>query len=146
MASTSLVAPESTRQLTPVEQRAVELMVRGVPRGKIAQSLAKGDLKAYRHWHKRLTRLAITPEAKAEASLAAQATMILGLGPASAALVRRAKRGRVDAIKLLFESTGFHNPKVSHEHSGEVKISLNMPRPPVVENNDQVVDGHVVEE
>ena len=83
---------------------------------------------------------------------------LMGELPAmGAALSRRAKRGRVDAIKLALEVTGVHNPRVKHEHSGDISISLNMPRPPVVENNivgapaqavedGTIVDAEVVEE
>lgn len=80
----------------------------------------------------------------------AQAEMLLGLGPATKALTRRAAKGRPDAIKLLYEASGFHNPKVKHEHSGDIKIELSMPRPERVEtvdaNDDDVIDAEVVEE
>lgn len=68
------------------------------------------------------------------------------------ALVRRATRGRPDAIKLALEIAGIHNPRVSHEHSGDITVTLaSVPRPePVVNPNAQleepVVDAEVVEE
>lgn len=73
---------------------------------------------------------------------AAQANMKVGLPKMTEALARRGKRGRVDAIKLAMEATGFHNPRIQHEHSGEVKITLNVPRPSPVED---VTDADVVE-
>lgn len=74
-------------------------------------------------------------------------TMVMGLGPAAQALVRRAGRGNPTAIRLLFEASGFHNPKMQHEHSGEVTIKLEMPRPPVVADEaGQVTDAEVVED
>lgn len=73
------------------------------------------------------------------------------------ALAKRAKRGRVDAIRLALEVTGVHNPRVRHEHSGDISISLKMPRPAEVSNQTageaaqaleegNVVDAEVVEE
>lgn len=67
-----------------------------------------------------------------------------------AALVKRGKRGRTDAIKLGLEMTDIHNPKVKHQHSGDISINLNMPRPPRVDNpaaqlDEPIVDAEVVE-
>jgi hypothetical protein len=86
----------------------------------------------------------------------ARGTMIEGLPVATQALVKRAARGRPDAIKLLFEASGFHNPRVKHEHSGDISISLNMPRPAPVDNqtageaqaleDGTIIDAEVVEE
>jgi len=71
-----------------------------------------------------------------------------GLLPAVAGLNRRAARGRVDAVKLLFESSKFHSPKMQHEHSGEVHIKLDLPRPTPVLNEgegEEIVDAEVVD-
>lgn len=74
------------------------------------------------------------------------------------ALARRARRGRVDAIKLALEVTGVHNPRVKHEHSGDITISMNsIPRPPRADDetvgqqaqaleDGTIVDATVVEE
>jgi hypothetical protein len=69
---------------------------------------------------------------------------MVGLVPATHALAGRAARGRPDAIKVLFEASGFHNPRVRHEHSGEIKIKLDMPRP-AFGSDDEVVDADVVD-
>lgn len=62
------------------------------------------------------------------------------------ALVRRAKRGNVPAIKLAMEASGFHNPRVQHDHSGEIAITIKgLPRPTRTEDIDHVVDAEVVE-
>lgn len=68
--------------------------------------------------------------------------LMFGLVPASQALTRKAATGRTDAIKLLFEASGFHNPRVQHEHKGDIKITLDIPRPKAVED---VIDAEVVE-
>jgi hypothetical protein len=44
-------------------------------------------------------------------------------------LSRRARTGRPDAVKLALEVTGIHNPKMQHEHSGDISIRLELPRP-----------------
>ena len=73
----------------------------------------------------------------------AKVEMLLALVPATRALGQRAARGRPDAAKLLFEATGFHNPRVKHDHSGEIKIKLEIPRPAF---ESDVVDADVVDD
>jgi hypothetical protein len=51
---------------------------------------------------------------------------------AVSALARRSMRGRTDAIKLQGEVSGFHNPRIQHEHSGDINLKLVLPRPPEV--------------
>lgn len=62
-------------------------------------------------------------------ALRARGELLIGLGPAVAGLSRSGARGRVDAAKLLLEASGFHNPRVKHDHSGSIEIKLTMPRP-----------------
>jgi hypothetical protein len=69
--------------------------------------------------------------------------MLMDLGPVATAVGARAKRGRIDAAKLLMESTGFHNPRVKHEHSGDIKLTLNIPRPSF---DGEVADADVVDD
>jgi len=79
----------------------------------------------------------------------ARGEAIMNLIPAVQALSRRAARGRTDSIKLLFELTGFHSPRVQHDHSGEIEIKLTgMHRPPrtVDQLGPPVVDAEVVED
>lgn len=77
----------------------------------------------------------------------AKGEMMMGLIPATEALTRRAAKGRPDAIKLLYEASGFHNPRVKHEHSGDIKITLeSVPRPTFQSDDDDVVDADVVDE
>jgi hypothetical protein len=95
--------------------------------------------------------VALLPEPinhKSEAVVRAQAIfhaeVMLGTPSIAGALVRRASKGNVPAAKLAMEASGFHNPRVKHEHTGDIKVTIdNAPRPPVVE--DDVVDGTVVE-
>jgi hypothetical protein len=69
--------------------------------------------------------------------------MVLGLPDVTRGLVRRGASGRPDGARLLMEAMGFHNPRVQHEHSGEVTIKMDMPRPTPVE--EDVPDAEVVE-
>jgi hypothetical protein len=66
------------------------------------------------------------------------------------AVTRRAKRGRTDAAKLMGEVSGIHNPRIQHEHSGDINLKLVLPRPPEVSReayhqlppgNSNTVDG-----
>lgn len=80
----------------------------------------------------------------------AKGKLIWHLNDVAEALVRRASVGgaRVDAMKLALEASGFHNPRIQHDHSGEVKLTLNIPRPPVLDDEgrpEKVVDADVVE-
>lgn len=84
------------------------------------------------------------PRLVQEVASMAQGEMTVALGPAVVALGSRARKGRPDAIKLLFEATGFHNPRVKHEHSGDIKISLSMPRPKF-DADATVADAEVVD-
>ncbi len=121
---------------------------------KLAQGLTLDEaLKklAKKHgWHSRkvyrlkrqVYKLAATQaQLQEEIALEARGQMVLGLPDATQALVRRASRGRMDAIKTLYEATGFHNPKVQHEHSGEIKIKVEGVKRP-----EPVVDAEVVED
>lgn len=61
-----------------------------------------------------------------------QANLMLGIIPATVGLSSRAGR-KTDAAKYVLEATGVHNPKVKHEHSGEISIKLDIPRPKFVD-------------
>jgi hypothetical protein len=78
-----------------------------------------------------------------------RAKMIAALPAITEALVARAQRGRPDAIKLVFAATGFYDPKLQrHQHTGEVKIVVSIPRPRTLPNEADerdVVDAEVVE-
>ena len=57
--------------------------------------------------------------------------------------IRAQETGKPDAVRLAFEASGFHNPKVQHEHSGDISISLNIPRPDVPK--PQAIESTAVE-
>lgn len=128
-----------------------EALADGQSVSQIARKLAKGDKAAAQRWRKRIRRLAWN-DARLKAALAATAEAELQLGlPASAkAIASRAGRGRPDAAKLTWAATGFHNEKVSHEHSGDIQINVSIPRPQTTVDEigpgKDYVDAEVVEE
>jgi len=83
------------------------------------------------------------PRIKASVVADAQLEIMLAMPMAARALGRKAGRGYENAIKLLFEASGFHNPRVRHEHSGDIKITLDIPRPNF--EAETVPDAEVVE-
>lgn len=78
-------------------------------------------------------------EVQREIAERVQAGAMAGLIGASDGLATRAAR-KTDAAKLLFEMTGVHTPRSRVEHSGEVKISLNIPRPTF--EGQEIYDDH----
>lgn len=131
--------------LSPVEQRAVEMIADGHNHRELAKKLGKGDPAKTKYWRQRFRDL--NWAVIAIASTDAQITASAGIVPVMDAVVKRAKRGRIDAAKVVFEVTGFHNPRVQHEHSGEIEVKITgLNRPSTVETQDSVVDATVVED
>jgi hypothetical protein len=109
----------------------------------IARKLHPHDRIQRNRTYRRLRNIALR-DARVASYVAEEARleMLVGLKPAVAGLVGRAARGRPDAGKIILEASGFHNPRVKHDHSGEIKLTLNIPRPQL---DEQVVDADVVE-
>lgn len=142
---------EQESALSPEEERfreqLADLVIAGKDPKEIARQLAPNDRHRRRAIRRRIWKmLAADPDLQRRVSLRAKAILIQGLGPATQRLVdRAANTGRPDVVKLLFEASGFHNPRVKHEHAGEIKISVDMPRPARVDEPEPV-DAEVVEE
>lgn len=119
----------------------------GLTPADIARKAAPGSRKRRKVLRTKIWRaLEGNPELQARIAARAQAKMAAGLIPMTDALIKRGQRGRPDAIKLAFEASGFHNPRVKHEHSGDIKISLDMPRPARVDDDADVIDAEVVDD
>lgn len=113
---------------------------------EIAAKLAGQDMAKRKRLRSRIRHMIRNdPKFAVAVGVEARAQMLTDLGPATTALGKRAKRGRPDAIKLLYEASGFHNPKVQHEHSGDIKITLDIPRPPKRVDAD-IADADVIED
>jgi hypothetical protein len=121
-----------------------KLIWRGVHPRQIVKQLYPGQKQQQAVAYRKL-RSAIVHDTRIAAILAeeTQLTMMIGVGPALRALNARANSRNVQAIKLLLEATGVHNPRVRHEHSGEIKIKFEAPRPTFEQH---ITDADVVED
>lgn len=144
--------PTTTRGSKPLsrgDQTALKigrLIALGVEPEALARQLGKGDPQRTRAWKRKITRLMATnPHTQAQLAQAAQAEMWAGLLPATQALVRRAGRGRPDAIKMLWSATGFFNEKIQHEHSGDIAITVKVARPTRVVDRTALDDPNIVD-
>jgi hypothetical protein len=146
MASLPATTTQST-EIHPVKLQVAELIASGMPTSKIALKLAGGDKRKAHNLRRQIRRWVYTdPKFASALASTAKAEAFLQFVQAVPAVGKRAGRGRVDAFKVLGEFTGAHNPKVQHEHSGEINIKISgMPRPQPVAD-DHVVDAEVVEE
>jgi hypothetical protein len=149
--------PELKKPTSVISEKRRRAYLRALARGRTAEEisckLAPNNERQRRRIRGQIRWLAATDEEFQTQALArSQGASILELEEITDALIRRAKRGRVDAAKFLMEFSGAHNPKIQHEHSGEVKVSLNMnvPRPERVPNptelEEAIPDAEVVEE
>lgn len=147
----NLPAKTEKKSLTPEEERfreaAADLVIQGRSPSEIAKKLHPDDPAARKTLRSKLWRL-VRNDADFHRRIGerAHAKLVLGLGPTVEGIVRRAEKGNPQAAKLVLEASGFHNPKMQHEHSGEVSIKLDLPRPPAIESTaEPVQDAEVVE-
>jgi len=146
------ISKRSNRLSPERQQKILELLADGYTPEELACKLGKNKPRETRRWLRWTKQMALeSEEYQAIQAAVGKGEVITELPAIMEAIVRRAKRGRTDAAKLAFEIVGFHNPKVSHEHSGDISVTLNMPRPERVENphaqlEEPVVDAEVVED
>ena len=108
----------------------LEQLSKGVGIHEIAKKVHPNDRIARQRLRRQLYKALASDELVAKAiGERARVELLAGLIAGSRALARRAARGNVQAIKLINETTGLHNPRVQHEHSGEITIKLDLPRP-----------------
>lgn len=133
--------PTVTESASPLTRKIEALAHKGYTSSEVAQKLAPNDARRRKIIRQRYRRVvAERPSIIRSQGMVAQGAFIENFEPIADALVRRARRGRVDAAKLIFEMTGFHNPRVKHEHSGELSIKISgLPRPKAVETEDSVI-------
>lgn len=127
----------------------VEQLALGQKPADIARKLAKGNKRKAAALRKRVWHL-VQQDARLAAKVhhRAHGVATVGLIPAVKGLSERAARGRPDAVKPLMEVTKFHEPRKQVEHSGEVRITMDVPRPKRVEQemDEEVIEAVVVEE
>lgn len=113
---------------------------------QLARKLAKGDPRKAKAWRMRYQRWRQDPEFEKIVASGVSGQMVMGLPQAANALIRRAAKGNVPAIKLLMEATGFYSPKTQVDHTGEIAITIKgTTRPPAVED-EQIAEATVVED
>jgi len=137
----------ATTSKNAISDEFADLIGAQIAKGKmpmeIARKLYPEDRKGRLRTYMRIRRLNDPPERVSRRVMEdVKIAMLVGLGPATRALTARAGRGRVDAVKLLYEASGFHNPKIKHEHSGEIRVKVSAPRPQF----EDITDADVVEE
>lgn len=150
----SLPAPKTKSSLpaptTAYKTKVAQLLVQGHTVYQIAKRVSNGDKRLASQLRNRIYYMAGSDEEfqRIFATVLRGKASAEGLPTAVAGQIKRSQRGRTDAAKLIMELTGFHNPKVSHEHSGDINIKLSLPRPELPEDADQpqVVDAEVVED
>jgi hypothetical protein len=132
--------------LTKGESTILEAIFNGHKPREIAKRLAPHDKAERRRIRARLRRLIQRPEFAAALHARGQLELAVALGPTIKRLAQRAAAtGKPDAVKLVFEASGFHNPRVKHDHTGSVEIKLTIPRPALPEQTTDHVDAEDVE-
>jgi hypothetical protein len=142
---------EAAVQISPFEEMVAKAITDGKSPAQIARSLSGGDPRKRKTIYKRIRRLIYRDDWLHHAMDVYRRRMAVETMLAGPALAARAKRGRVDAQKLMLEVSGIHNPKVSHEHSGDINLRfIAMPRPDAADQTQlepaEVVDATVVED
>lgn len=111
-----------------------------------AKKLAKGDARKAKLWRERWRNWMTQEEFQTMVAEMAMARLRGGVPAIVDALVRRASKGNVPAIKLALEASGFWSPRSQVEHTGEIAINFRgIERPPLVVDEDNTVEGDIQE-
>lgn len=145
-----LPSPSNESSLEPsrFHLALVNAMEKGLTVPEIARKLAPDDSDKRRNYRRKIRRMLAHDPLLAQAIvMRAQSNLLMAVPGTTTAVAKRAQRGRMDAARTVLEATGVHNPRVKHEHSGEVKIKLDMPRPSFrsVDADGEIVDADVVD-
>lgn len=115
---------------------------------EVAKKLAKGDAKRAKAWRQRWRAWMVQDDFQGMVAEMSMMQLRSGIPGVVDALVRRATKGNVPAIKLALEASGFWSPRTTTEHVGEIAINIRgIERPPVVVDEDNVIiEGDVVQD
>lgn len=140
--------PEALERRQQAQYLFLDTMVdQGLNYREVAEKLAKGNKKKAKAWRSRWRVWIQEPTFQEMLHAITMGEMRSGLPELTAALVRRASKGNVPAIKLAMEASGYYNPRMEHHHSGKIEIELKgVTRPAITVDEDSVVDADVVEE
>ena len=133
---------------SPYKEAVADLLAKGMGPAAIAKKLHPNDRRARAKLRKKLWKM-VRRDAELAVKVAERAhgELLVHLVPMTRSLAQRAiATGKPDAVKLAMEVAGFHTPKQAHEHSGEIKIKVDMPRPANANAQEDVVDAEVVED
>jgi hypothetical protein len=138
--------------LSQMQQLAAAKYAQGWTGPKLAVRLAAGNRNKAKYLRSQFRKWEYDPIFQAEVMRLARAKGLSHIGPSVEGMAQRAAR-RPDAAKLFWAMMGFHNDKVSHEHSGDIQIHVNIPRPPTTVDQigpgkepESFVDADVVED
>lgn len=112
----------------------------------VAKKLAKGDDKKARLWRKRWRAWMRQSEFQDMVGEIAMAELRGGVPGVVHALVRRASKGNVPAIKLALEASGFWSPRSQVDHTGEIAITIKGTTRPAPVVDEHITEATVVEE
>jgi hypothetical protein len=137
--------PATTNQdLTPRAEKIRRLLSRGYTPGDIADRLAPDDPVRRNIVLTQIRKLVHEPLIQQEVAQLAKAMLMIHTPEIAEALIRRASKGNIPAIKLAMEASGFYNPRTEHHHSGKIEIELKgIPRPARTVDEDNAADAPV---
>lgn len=125
MANLPATLAERSTQPDPWVDKIADLIRHGWTSGEIARKMHPKNPRKQKVLRGRIRRtIALHAELAGQAAMESHGIAIEALPEMTEALVSRAKRGRTDSIKLAYELTKFHNPRITHDHTGEIKIKL----------------------
>lgn len=141
-------APAPQPKFTDKQVRKLaELAARGWTIGRIARHISDGSPKKMKKARRLMREIRRDPRFEEFILQEAHHDAVAALPRAVAGAARAASRGRMDAVKWIGEATGFHNPRVDHNHSGDIQITMNIPRPVRDEEAPvEIEEAEVVEE
>lgn len=127
---------------------AVLMTEKDITPGEVAMKLAKGNPHKAKMWRQRYRRWRQDPKFHQLMADLQTGELWMHLPRMNNALIRRASKGNVPAIKLAMEVIGFYSPKSTLDHTGEIAVTFKgLIRPEKVDDGDvEISDADVVEE
>lgn len=147
-----VVALPSSKTKPRLPEKQLQAIVDAFARGENAYAIAKRlephDQAKRKRIRRQIEKHSTDPRVAELLAHRARQELMVGLVPTVRAIRKRAARGRTDAGKIVLEASGFHNPRVKHEHSGDIKVTLDMPRPKFEQDQGAIdlPDADVVED
>jgi hypothetical protein len=132
--------------ISDLEEQFLHALADGRTPAQLAKELAPHDKAKRKRLRAKFRYMGTKANIREHAGVIANAELTLGVLPATNALVRKAAAGRVDAIKLVFEASGYYNPRTQVEHSGEVQITIKTINRPEPVEDTTIIEAEVIED